>query len=258
MPHASPTTTTVMAFPVSFGLSSTVRNRNSAPIPKITNASVWLAPVNSAITAPTTPRSISALRSSRSASGSTSDARRGCHAITHAQPTAKSRLRKRRNIKSGCPNCSTLCWIETQELPLGSMPLLFPILASSSAGLAPKATEHNMPAKAITTTTPTIRSVDSKRRLNEKKCAGFIYSYGWSSAPFSLLKTDLQVESCSTCSFRWSYLFSLAASWRQFFASAQLSLACYCEILRSYKIKLSYLIGWHSLPLVPHQSHIPP
>src|SRR3954453_22011420 len=40
MPHASPTTTTMIALPVSFGLSSTVLNRNNAPIPKMTNASV--------------------------------------------------------------------------------------------------------------------------------------------------------------------------------------------------------------------------
>src|SRR5215831_9671878 len=40
MPHASPTTTTMIALPVSFGLSSKVLNRKSAPIPKMTNASV--------------------------------------------------------------------------------------------------------------------------------------------------------------------------------------------------------------------------
>src|SRR5215217_3412092 len=34
MPQASPTTTTMIALPVSFGLSSTVLNRNSAPMPK--------------------------------------------------------------------------------------------------------------------------------------------------------------------------------------------------------------------------------
>ena len=39
-PHASPMTTTVMALPVSFGLSSTVRKRRSAPMPKMTNARV--------------------------------------------------------------------------------------------------------------------------------------------------------------------------------------------------------------------------
>ena len=43
MPQASPTTTTIMAFPVSFGLSSTVRKRSRAPMPKMTNASVWLS-----------------------------------------------------------------------------------------------------------------------------------------------------------------------------------------------------------------------
>src|SRR5215467_11072744 len=59
MPHASPTTTTMIALPVSFGLSSSVRNRNSAPIPKMTNARVWLVPLSSATTAPTTPSSTS-------------------------------------------------------------------------------------------------------------------------------------------------------------------------------------------------------
>ena len=70
-----------MAFPVSFGLSSAVRNRSSAPMPKITKASVWLLPLSSAMIAPTMPRRMSALRSSRSESGSKSDERRGCHAI---------------------------------------------------------------------------------------------------------------------------------------------------------------------------------
>ena len=169
MPHASPTTTTIIAFPVSFGLSSTVRNLRSAPMPKITNASVWLVPVSSAITAPTTPRSIRALRSSRSASGSASEARRGCHAITHAQPTAKMRLRKRRKMKSGCPNCSTLCWIDTHELPLGSMPPVCPILASSSAGLAPNAVEDKTTRKAMTIKTLTVRSVCPRWRLEHKR-----------------------------------------------------------------------------------------
>src|SRR6266480_1811241 len=55
MPHASPTTMTMIALPVSFGLSSRVLNRKSAPMPKMTNASVWLVPLSSATTAPTTP-----------------------------------------------------------------------------------------------------------------------------------------------------------------------------------------------------------
>lgn len=54
MPHASPTTTTMIALPVSFGLSSGVRNWSRAPIPKMTNARVWLVPLSSATTAPTT------------------------------------------------------------------------------------------------------------------------------------------------------------------------------------------------------------
>src|SRR6266496_4279282 len=117
MPHASPTTTTVIAFPVSFGLSSSVRNRRSAPMPKITKASVELVPLSSATTAPTMPRMMSALRSSKSESGFISEERRGCHAIAHAQPTARLRLRKSRRMNSGCPNCWILCWIDSSSGP---------------------------------------------------------------------------------------------------------------------------------------------
>ena len=141
MPHASPTTTTMIALPVSFGLSSTVLNRKSAPMPKMTKASVWLVPLSSATTAPTTPRSMSALRSSKSLSGSRSDARRGCHAIAKAQPTAKLRLRKSRRMNEGWANCSTLFSIDSHEFPLGSIPPPAPALAISSAGLAPNAAE---------------------------------------------------------------------------------------------------------------------
>src|SRR3954468_21656228 len=143
IPQASPTTTTMIALPVSFGLSSRVLNRNSAPMPKMTKASVWLVPLSSATTAPTTPRSMSALRSSKSLSGSRSDARRGCHAIANAQPTAKVRLRKSRRMNEGWANCSTLLWIDTHELPFGSTPPVAPALAISSAGLAPNAAEEH-------------------------------------------------------------------------------------------------------------------
>src|SRR5262249_53590163 len=167
MPHASPTTTTMIAFPVSFGLSSSVRNRSSAPIPKMTNARVWLVPLSSATTAPTTPSSTSALRSSKSVSGSRSDARRGCHAIANAQPTASVRLRKSRRMNEGWPNCSRLWPIDTHELPLGSIPPAAPALAISSAGFAPSAADDNKVTKPMTTTTASARSVRPRcsRRL---------------------------------------------------------------------------------------------
>ena len=82
----------------------------------------WLLPASSATTAPTTPRRMSVLRSSRSDSGSMSDERRGCHAIIQAQPTARVKLRKSRRRKSGWANCWMLCWIDSHELPCGSVP----------------------------------------------------------------------------------------------------------------------------------------
>src|SRR5947208_784071 len=175
MPHASPTTTTMIAFPVSFGLSSRVLNRKSAPMPKMTKASVWLVPLSSATTAPTTPRSMSALRSSKSLSGSRSDARRGCHAIANAQPTARVRLRKSRSINEGCANCSRLCSIDTHELPLGSIPPVAPALAISCAGLAPNAAEDNTLTRAMTATAAIERSAHPGWRLKQKRCAGIVY-----------------------------------------------------------------------------------
>ena len=142
-------------------------------MPKMTNASVWLVPLSSATTAPTTPRSTSAFRSSKSLSGSRSDARRGCHAIANAQPTARARLRKSRRMKSGCANCSTLFSIETHELPLGSIPPVAPALAISSAGLAPNAAEHESPRKATKAIMLAIRSTCVRRRLEQQRCASF-------------------------------------------------------------------------------------
>src|SRR6476660_2026296 len=58
--------------------------------------------------------------------------------------------------------------------------------------------------------------------------------------------------------FRWSHLFSLAVRWRQFSASTRMAISG--MLLRdspSRQVKLSYLIEWHRLTLVPHQSHIP-
>src|SRR4030095_2658196 len=173
MPHASPTTTIMIALPVSFGFSSRVLNRSSAPMPKMTNASVWLVPLSSATSAPTTPSSMRALRSSKSFSGSRSDARRGCHAIAKAQPTARVRLRKSRSINEGCANCSRLFSIDSHELPLGSTPPPAPALAISSAGLLPKTVEENKPRKAMTTMMLAIRSARVTRKLEEQRCASF-------------------------------------------------------------------------------------
>ena len=142
-------------------------------MPKMTNASVWLVPLSSATTAPTTPRSTSALRSSKSASGSRSDARRGCHAIAKAQPTAKLRLRKSRRMNVGWANCSTLFSIEYHEFPFGSIPPVAPALAISCAGLAPNAAEDRKPRKAIRSMILAMRSARRKRRLNQQPCANF-------------------------------------------------------------------------------------
>src|SRR6266478_7014097 len=123
------------------------------------------------------PRRMSALRSSKSESGFISEARRGCHAIAHAQATARLRLRKSRRMNCGCPNCSMLCWIDSHELPLGSIPPVAPVLAISVTGLAPNAAEHNTLRKAMTTTTPTVRSARERWRLKQKRCAGIVYLF---------------------------------------------------------------------------------
>ncbi len=122
MPHASPTTTTIMALTVSFGLSSAVRKRSRAPIPKMTNASVWLVPLNSATIAPTMPRRTSVLRSSRSDGESRLDERRGSQASIHAQPHANVKLRKSRSMNSGFRNCARLFRMDCHESPCGSVP----------------------------------------------------------------------------------------------------------------------------------------
>src|SRR6478609_4945389 len=58
--------------------------------------------------------------------------------------------------------------------------------------------------------------------------------------------------------FRWSHLFSLVVRWRKFSASTRMAISG--MLLRdspSRQVKLSSLIEWHRLTLVPHQSHIP-
>src|SRR4029077_1990656 len=138
------------------------------PMAKIANASVLVVSLSSATTAPTTPRSMSALRSSKSASGSRSDARRGCHAIAYAQPTAKLRLRKSRRMNVGWANCSTLFSIDSHEFPLGSIPPPAPALAISSAGLAPNAAEDKTLTRAMTATTAIARSAHPRWRFEER------------------------------------------------------------------------------------------
>src|SRR6266436_5777129 len=120
---------------------------------------------------------MSALRSSKSESGSISEERRGCHAIAHAQPTARVRLRKSRRMNCGCPNCSMLSWIETHELPLGSIPPVAPALAISCAGLAPNAAEDNTLARAMTAMTTIVRSARAGWRLGQKRCPGIVYLF---------------------------------------------------------------------------------
>src|SRR5262245_26745994 len=154
-PQARPITTTVIAFPVSLGLSSTVRKRNNAPIPNITKASVWLVPLNSATIAPTTPRRTRVLRSSRSESDAKRE-ERGCHAITHEQATAKAKLRKSRNIYSGCKNCSKLRCMDSHESTCSSTPPPVFCFAISSAGLAANAVSGAMHANARTITVITV------------------------------------------------------------------------------------------------------
>ena len=63
------------------------------------------------------------------------EVRRGCHAIAYAQPTARLRLRNSRRMNSGCPNCSTLCWIDTHEFPFGSIPPVAPVFSYLFRGI---------------------------------------------------------------------------------------------------------------------------
>src|SRR5206468_8551261 len=104
-------------------------------------------------------------------------ARRGCHAIAYAQPTARLRLRNSRRMNSGCPNCSTLFWIDTHELPFGSMPPVAPDLAISSAGLAPSAAEDNKLTKAMPIMALTIRSARPKWGFDQKRCSSIVYGF---------------------------------------------------------------------------------
>ena len=98
-----------------------------------------------------------------------SDERRGCHAITQAQATARLKLRKSRSMNSGWPNCWTLCWIDSHELPCGSVPpVVAPVLNISSAGLAPNAAADSMPMSATTATAPMMPSARPRWRPERK------------------------------------------------------------------------------------------
>ena len=146
-------------------------------------------------------------------SGSRIDARRGCHAIAKAQPTARVRLRKSRRMNEGWANCSTLFSIDSHELPLGSIPPPAPALAISSAGLAPNAAEDKTHTRAMTATTAIARSARPRWRFEERSIR---------------ITFDVFIS-------RWSYLFSLAVS-RAILRQRKLSPACYCEIHRADKI----------------------
>jgi hypothetical protein len=65
-----------------------------------------------------------------------------------------------------------LCWIDTHELPLGSIPPVAPALAISSAGLAPNAAEDNTLTRAITATATIARSARPKWRFDLKRRDG--------------------------------------------------------------------------------------
>ena len=58
-----------------------------------------------------------------------------------------------------------LCWIDSHELPCGSVPpVVAPVLNISSAGLAPNAVTDNMPISAMTAMVPTMPSTRPKWR----------------------------------------------------------------------------------------------
>src|SRR4029077_13594068 len=119
-----------------------------------------------------------------------SDARRGCHAIAKAHPTAKLRLRKSRRMNEGWANCSRLFSIDSHELPFGSIPPPAPALAISSAGLAPNAAEDKTQTRAMTATAAIARSARPR--------------WGFEERPIRIT-FDVFIS-------RWSYLFSVAVS----------------------------------------------
>jgi hypothetical protein len=69
-----------------------------------------------------------------------------------------------------------LCWIDTHELPLGSIPPLVPALAISAAGLAPNAADDRTVINARTVTAAMMANARLTRRLLEKeRGAGIVY-----------------------------------------------------------------------------------
>ena len=152
----------------------------------------------------------------------------------HSRPP-ELRLRKSRRMNVGWANCSTLFSIDTHELPFGSIPPVAPALAISSAGLAPNAAEDNTHTRAMTATTAIARSARPEMAIRGASNKNYV----------------------RRVHFRWSYLFSLAVSRRQFCANAQLYSSMLLRDSLPRQDKLSYLIEWHRLTLVPHQSHIP-
>ena len=105
-PAASPTTTTMIAFPVTFGLSSTVLKRINPPIPKMTNAIVGSTRTSSETIAPTIASTIKVLRCSKSSTGSPLPDRRGCHAIANPQSAETARPSSSDPTNHGFVKCS--------------------------------------------------------------------------------------------------------------------------------------------------------
>ena len=98
------------------------------------------------------------------------DERRGCHATTHAQATAKVKLRKSRSMNSGCKNCSRLCCMESHESTCGSKPPPIFCLAISSMGLAPNAAGGSMHASALKAARTMVPNVNPMWRPVRRWC----------------------------------------------------------------------------------------
>src|SRR5262249_23728125 len=222
-------------------------------MPKMTKASVWLVRLSSATTAPTTPSSTRALRSSKSASGSRREARRGCHAIANAQPTARARLRKSRRMNEGWANCSRLWPIDIHESPFDSIPPVAAALAISSAGLAPNAAEDKKPKEAITIMILAKRSARPRRRLEQQRCASFTQVeltgiFCFRVRPSRKIRFEVFIFA--------GVIVSLAVKVCQSPGRARLSRSMLLRDSPLRQDKLSYLIHWHRLTLVLYELQI--
>ena len=137
-------------------------------------------------------------------------------------------------MNEGWANCSTLFWIDTHELPLGSIPPVAPALAISSAGFAPNAAEDKTTRKAMRIKILTVRNVCPRWRFEGRPIRIMFDVFIFAAGIFLVSR-------------------KLAPIFRQRTAVRSMLL----RDSQSRQAKLSYLRGWRRLTPVRHQSHIP-